>query len=140
VDDLVIEMDTFSVKGMLNNPDLQPNTTINRWIAAIKLFTFRLEHVLATHHKGPDGLSRRIPANHERIDTADVADEWIDDACGFVLISAQIDTLPKIRIPPTTCVFGIDTVTPADNVIELQPPLVPLPPCNNRANAADARV
>jgi hypothetical protein len=66
VRDLVVEMDASSVKGMLNNPDLQPNATINRWIAAVKLFDFRLEHVPAVQHKGPDGLSRRTPAASHR--------------------------------------------------------------------------
>jgi hypothetical protein len=32
---------------MLNNPDIQPNATINRWIAGILLFDFKLVHVPA---------------------------------------------------------------------------------------------
>jgi hypothetical protein len=43
---------------MLNNPDIQPNATINRWIAGILLFDFKLVHVPGATH-GPDGLSRR---------------------------------------------------------------------------------
>ena len=38
--DLVVEMDAQYVRGMLNNPDIQPNVAINRWIAAIQLFDF----------------------------------------------------------------------------------------------------
>ena len=37
VQKLFVEMDAKFVKGMINNPDVQPNTTINRWIAAILL-------------------------------------------------------------------------------------------------------
>ena len=50
-------MDAQYVKGMLNNPDIQPNTVMNRWIAAILLFDFSLIHIPADQHLGPDGLS-----------------------------------------------------------------------------------
>ncbi|KIK73060.1 hypothetical protein PAXRUDRAFT_21273 [Paxillus rubicundulus Ve08.2h10] len=53
-----LELDAKYVKGMINNPDLQPNVTINRWIAGILLFSFKLVHVPAEKHAGPDGLSR----------------------------------------------------------------------------------
>jgi hypothetical protein len=33
VSDLEVEVDANYIKGMLNNPDIQPNATINRWIA-----------------------------------------------------------------------------------------------------------
>ena len=57
VPNLVIEMDAQYVKGMLSNPDMQPNTAMNRWIAAILLFDFKLVHIPADRHHGPDGLS-----------------------------------------------------------------------------------
>ena len=55
---LVVEMDAKYVKGMINNPDLQPSTTINWWIAGILLFHFQLCHIAADKHASPDGLSR----------------------------------------------------------------------------------
>jgi len=55
---LQVEVDAKYVKGMLNNPDIQPNATINRWIAAILLFDFELIHVPGTQHTSVDGLSR----------------------------------------------------------------------------------
>ena len=51
-------MDAQYVRGMLKNPDIQPNATINQWIAAILLFDFNLVHMPAAKHHGPDGLSR----------------------------------------------------------------------------------
>jgi len=42
--------------GMLKNPDIQPNATINQWIAAILLFDFNLVHMPAAKHHRPDGL------------------------------------------------------------------------------------
>ena len=58
VTNLVVELDAKYVKGMINNPDLQPNTTINRWIAGILLFHFELRHIPVEKHAGPDSLSR----------------------------------------------------------------------------------
>jgi hypothetical protein len=57
IHNLVVEMDALYIHGMLNNPDLQPNATINRWITAILLFNFKLNHVSAEKQHGPDGLS-----------------------------------------------------------------------------------
>jgi len=51
-----VEVDTSYIKGMLRNPDIQPNASINRWIAAILLFDFKLVHIPAEKHKGLDGL------------------------------------------------------------------------------------
>ena len=50
VRNLVVEVDAKYIKGMINNPDIQPNATINRWIAGILLFEFKLVHVPGTHH------------------------------------------------------------------------------------------
>ncbi|KAI0339179.1 hypothetical protein BDW22DRAFT_1298427, partial [Trametopsis cervina] len=58
VQKLQVEVDAKYIKGMLNEPDLQPNATINRWIQGILLFDFELLHVPAERHKGPDALSR----------------------------------------------------------------------------------
>jgi hypothetical protein len=137
IPDLVVEMDASSIKGMLNNPDLQPNATINRWIAAIKLFDFRLEHVPATQHKGPDGLSRRKPADHELLDMADLADSWIDEACGFAFASVT-PLLPIDQAPPTAWILGAEVS--GNNAFEESSPSLPLPPRNDKAEAADARV
>ncbi|CDO69558.1 hypothetical protein BN946_scf185038.g9 [Trametes cinnabarina] len=55
---LVVEVDARSIKGMLNNPDLAPSASMNRWILAILTFHFQLVHVPGTSH-GPNGLLRR---------------------------------------------------------------------------------
>ena len=55
---LVIETDAKYIKGMLENPGMGPNATINRWIDQILLFHFELRHV-AGRTFGADGLSRR---------------------------------------------------------------------------------
>ena len=45
VENLVVEVDAKYIKGMINNPDIQPSAMINRWIAGILLFDFKLRHV-----------------------------------------------------------------------------------------------
>ena len=55
---LIIEMDAKYIKGMLDNPGIGPNATINWWIDQISMFHFELRHV-AGKTFGPDGLSQR---------------------------------------------------------------------------------
>ena len=78
VTNLIIEMDAQYVHGMLSNPDVQPNAAINCWIAAILLFDFKLIHVPAEKHHGPDGLSRHKPIPGKDNDEGD-PEEWVDD-------------------------------------------------------------
>jgi hypothetical protein len=56
---LVIETDAMYIKGMLSNPGMGPNATINRWIEQILMFHFQLcqqrplgqlDHVHARHN------------------------------------------------------------------------------------------
>ncbi len=73
---LVIEMDAQFIRGMLCNPNIQPNMTINCWIAAILLFDFKLVHVPANKHHRPDGLSCYEPV--EGKEEVDDPEDWID--------------------------------------------------------------
>jgi len=59
IHNLVVEVDAKYIKGMLNNPDIQPNAMINHWIACILLFNFKLIHVPGATH-GPDSLSTSV--------------------------------------------------------------------------------
>jgi hypothetical protein len=72
-------MDVQFIHGMLNNPNIQPNATINRWTATILLFDFKLMHIPANKHQGPDGLSRCEPTDGEE-DKDDNPEAWIDQA------------------------------------------------------------
>jgi hypothetical protein len=85
---LIVEMDALYIHGMLNNPDLQPNMTINWWIAAILLFNFKLVHIPVEKHHGPDGLSRCELAEGEDNDKDDPED-WINHtlALGIWVVS-----------------------------------------------------
>jgi len=82
ITNLMVEVDAKYIKGMINNPDLQPNATINRCITGILLFQFNLVHVPATKHAGVDGLSRRPPAENNPEEDDDHED-WVDCAYSF---------------------------------------------------------
>jgi hypothetical protein len=93
---LIVEVDAKYIKGMLNDPDLQPNATINRWIQGIKLFTFELVHVPAEKHRGPDALSRRPLAEGETVEEED--DAWLDDIALLIFDPYQtFPTFPKLE-------------------------------------------
>jgi hypothetical protein len=79
---LIVEVDAKYIKGMLNEPDLQPNAAINRWIQGILMFDFTLTHVPGTKHVAPDALSRRELGEGERIVEDD--DEWLDNIALYV--------------------------------------------------------
>ncbi len=57
---LVVETDAQYIKGMLNNPGMGPNATINRWIEDILMFHFMLRHIQGATFPA-NGLSRRDP-------------------------------------------------------------------------------
>jgi hypothetical protein len=82
ITNLTVEVDTKYIKGMINNPDLQPNVTINQWIAGILFFSFMLVHIPTTMHTGTDGLSRRQPAE-EDITEEDDHEDWLDHSYSF---------------------------------------------------------
>jgi len=87
VRNLVIEVDARYIKGMLRNPDIAPNATMNRWIMAISLFHFTLVHVPSSNH-GPDGLSRRLPQEDDdpQDQDDDEFEDWVDRMHGFMHI------------------------------------------------------
>jgi hypothetical protein len=82
ITNLTVEVDAKYIKGMINNPDFQPNATINRWIAGILLFSFTLVHVPATMHTSANGLSRRQPAEGD-ITEEDDHEDWLDRSYSF---------------------------------------------------------
>ncbi len=95
VKQLTVEVDAKYIKGMLNNPDILPSASVNRWIAGIKLFRFTLVHVPGIDHKAPDGLSRRRRAAEDPISDDDV-EEWIDNSyCFFMHAHNKISQAPR---------------------------------------------
>ena len=73
---LVVETDAMYIKGMLANPGMGPNATINRWIEQTLMFHFKLKHVKGLTFS-PDGLSRRAvaPGDEEKPNPEDGYDE-----------------------------------------------------------------
>ena len=94
VKNFVVEVDAKYIKGMINNPDIQPSATINRWIAGILLFNFKLRHVSAKDHTPADRLSRR-PRSPDDPDDDQNTEEWIDEAYSFSM--EQLNSLEGVR-------------------------------------------
>ncbi|SRR6266702_1505910 len=82
---LIVKVDAQYIKGMLNNPDISPSASINRWIVSILTFHFNLRHVPGKHH-GPDGLLRHPPQPGNVSDSNDEEDfdDWIDNLYSFI--------------------------------------------------------
>jgi hypothetical protein len=83
---LVVQTDAKYIKGMLQNPTLMPNATLNRWIEEIMMFHFKLVHVPGKTF-GPDGPSRRPlqPGDPARVETGD------NDDVGGAGVSMPVD-------------------------------------------------
>ncbi len=139
VKNLIVEVDATAIKGMINNPDMNPSAVINRWVAGILLFHFKLVHVPGKTH-GPDGLSRRRPQPGDPPPEGDDLD-WVDKYYGF---------LHTINPHPDVCASGCKILSPMQIFIKATShPLVqnPIPsdtpiiiPRNKKATAADERL
>jgi len=99
-----IEVDAKYIKGMLNDPDLQPNAAINRWIQEILMFDFKLIHVPTNQHVGPDALFRRTRAEREEALSDD--DSWLDNIALLTFFPEPplnpFHTLSETLSPPET--------------------------------------
>jgi len=98
VKDLHVEVDAKYIKGMLNDPDLQPNATINQWIQGILMFDFTLTHVPADQHQGLDALLRRPLATDEEAISDD--DSWLD-VVSLSTITFKLERTPFTLPNPT---------------------------------------
>ena len=86
-------MDAKYVKGMINNPDLQLNVTINQWISSILLFHFELCRISADQQTSPDGLLCWPPSDDNPSDTDDFED-WLDNSYSFCVTLLNDQLLP----------------------------------------------
>jgi len=144
VRNLVVEVDCRSIKGMLDNPNLAPNASMNRWIIAIRMFHFELVHVPGILH-GPDGLSRRPSQPDDAPDEEDGEEfeDWIDQVYGFV---QHINPHPTVYLPPSSTSLSTlvqsELVEPAapSNRILLEEATYEDVPRSDDAIAEDARV
>jgi len=81
---------------------------MNRWIAAILIFNFKLTHVPASKHQGPDGLSRRPPLEGED-ERGNDPEDWVDEVLGLGIWVASW-MAEAVRIPVRAVeVLGVET-------------------------------
>ncbi|RDB24438.1 Pro-Pol polyprotein [Hypsizygus marmoreus] len=120
VRNFVVEVDAKYIKGMINNPDIQPNAAMNRWIAGILLFDFTLRHVPGKDHAPADGLSRRPAAPEDPMEDDD-PDDWIDNAYGFSIALINWEHSPTIHTHacPSTEYYLPDTHSPRPSTFRI---------------------
>ena len=68
------------LKGMLTNPSIAPNTTINQWIENVLMYHFTLRHCPGKTF-GLDGLSRRDPQPGDK--DYPKTEDWEDEPVGL---------------------------------------------------------
>ena len=68
---------------MLNNMDIQLNTTINQWIVGILLFSFTMVHIPG-EHIAANGMFRHTPQPDDTPDPEEDFKDWIDHANSFM--------------------------------------------------------
>jgi hypothetical protein len=95
---------------MLANPDIQASAVINRWIQGVQQFDFKLVHVPAYKHKGPDALSRRPHSKSSSSEETD-PEEWVDSIALFTQVHSQTKT-PTV----TPSKFQEPTLQPDDTL------------------------
>lgn len=98
VKNFIVEVDASSIKGMLDNPDIQASAVINRWIQGIQQFDFQLIHVPAYKHKGPDAPSRRRFETQDHSGESD-PEEWVDNIALYAQLQSP-DTFPQTPEEP----------------------------------------
>lgn len=137
VQNLVVEVDARYIKGMLQNPDIVPSASINRWILAILTFHFTLVHVPGTLH-GPDGLSQRPRQPNDPPDSddnkEDQFDDWIDRVYGFMHF---VNPIPSIQPPSIVSTFATSISNEDANSLDLPPLDYPMVPRTDKFNAFD---
>jgi len=114
---------------MLSNPDIQPNAAVNRWIAAILLFDFKLVHVPMSKHKGPDGLSQREPApgEEEHNDPKD----WVDSMLSLgIWVVSWFDMFPTDMHRTDALMLSLETSNDNNDFVRRAHPR-----CNRRLPA-----
>ena len=137
-------MDAKYIEGMINNPDLQPNATINCWITGILLFTFHLIHIPATHYTRADGLSH-CPLSKDDPPQEDDFEDWLDRVYSFFVsllnnhISLFGDTanISRHPIPALHSLHTIFILFSANSDSAQEDPELP---CSPKAITKDAQI
>ena len=86
IQNLIVEVDTQYIKGMLSNPDITLLAGVNHWIVSILLFHFTLIHVPGMWH-GPDSRLQHPQQPGDEDDNSEYNPEfndWVDKVYGFM--------------------------------------------------------
>lgn len=115
---------------MLQNPNIAPSASVNRWIASILTYHFTLVHIPGIKH-GPDGLLRR-PQKPQ--DPPSVDDDDEETSVPFLTIHILEPHNPA-QLPQHACFQLLDAVAPTFS--DLQYAEIP---CTKAALDADSKL
>lgn len=90
---------------MINNPNIQPNAAVNRWITGI-LLLFTMVHILS-ERIAADGPSRRTRQPEDQLEDPDDFEDWIDHANGFMHFINN-----SASFSATLHVFAVEPIAP----------------------------
>lgn len=106
----VVEVDALYIRGMINNPDIQPNAAVNRWIAGILLFSFTMVHV-PSERIAADGPSRQTRQPEDLQEEDDDFEDWIDQANGFMhFINDSQSSSATLNTLATLSIFAVEPI------------------------------
>lgn len=127
----MVEVNAKYIKGMINNPNIQPSATTNCWIAGILLFNFKLQYVPTKDHASADGLSCQPHAEADHND-------WIDKAYSFAMECLNMAAQGSSKNILLTA--GHSCVTSPCKLISTFTTTMPLIPWNSKAQACYKQV
>ena len=106
---------------MLQNPDISPSASMNRWILTILMFHFDLVHVPGTNHT-PNGLSRQKPQPGNKEEPEDDFEDWIDNINEFIHhLQPHLTSIQSlISTPPITSYIHTSTDDSTDTPVSGQ--------------------
>ena len=143
VRNLIVEVDTQYIKGMLLNPDIALSASVNCWIISILLFHFTLIHVPGTRH-GPDGLSRcpqQLGDDDEDLEYNLEFDDWVNKVYGFMHFLNP--TRLQIASSDKNATFAseaIDDPNITNDSVSTDPFTYERVPCSDKSRKADDRL
>ena len=117
VSKLIVETDASGIIGMLKKPEELPSP-IDRWATGILQFPFKLVHVPAYQHKGPDALSRRRYTSEDDGTHQSDPEEWVDN----VALAAKIEDSEES--PPSDTTTGLESSSSRQFIQDLLFPII----------------
>jgi hypothetical protein len=103
---LVIEVNVWYIKGMLNNLDTMPSASINHWIVSILTFHFKLQHIPGNKDNNNNNTGKDLES----------FDNWVNNLYSFIHlinpVTCMLHTSQFLHIFASTCINNTDNQQP----------------------------